>query len=65
MAGDEESPLVGVGLRLPNRIVVIDGEMGERVVRRRLERVPDGLAFRQSDGDWWLFGGEKRSRPTF
>jgi hypothetical protein len=55
---------VAVVQRTPSRLVVFDTDTGESVVDHQFDGVPDAVEFRQSDGDWWLVGGEEGVPPA-
>jgi hypothetical protein len=56
-------PRVGVGVRSPSRLVVLDGAAGAEVVAREVASDPDAVEFRDSGGDRWLVVGDE-SRPS-
>jgi hypothetical protein len=56
-------PRVGVGVRSPSRLVVLDGATGAEVVAREITSDPDAVEFRDSGTDRWLVVGDE-SRPS-
>ena len=56
-------PRVGVGVRSPSRLVVLDGATGAEVVAREITSDPDAVEFREDGTDRWLVVGDE-SRPS-
>jgi hypothetical protein len=58
-----ERPLVGVGVRSPPRLVVLDGRSGDVVCEVGVAADPDAVEFREGAGDRWLVAGSE-TRPA-
>jgi hypothetical protein len=56
-------PLVGVGVRSPARLVVLDSRSGDVVCEAGVAADPDAVEFREGAGDRWLVAGSE-TRPA-
>lgn len=63
VAEDGERPLVGVGVRSPARLVVLNGRSGEEIREVEVGADPDAVEFREGAGDQWLVAG-RETRPA-